>query len=119
MYFRITDDNRILIGGKDDKFYNPDKRDSSVKAKAKQLADGFRKRFPDIPIRTDFRWAGTFAGTSDGLPYIGRIKERPNTFFALGYGGNGITFSLVAAKFIRDMIQGKKNKDLDLFSFYR
>jgi glycine/D-amino acid oxidase-like deaminating enzyme len=119
MYYRITNDNRILIGGKDDDFYDPEKRDASIKKKAKQLEESFRKKFPHIPIRTDFRWAGTFAGTKDGLPYIGTVEEHPNTWFALGFGGNGITFSLIAAKMIRDMIVGKERKDLELFSFYR
>jgi glycine/D-amino acid oxidase-like deaminating enzyme len=119
MYYRITDDNRLLIGGKDDEFYDPKKRDALIKIKAKQLEDSFRKRFTGISIRTDFRWAGTFAGTSDGLPYIGCIPQMPGTYFALGFGGNGITFSVMAANIIRDMITGKENKDAALFSFDR
>jgi len=39
--------------------------------------------------------------------------------FALGFGGNGITFSLIAAEILRDMILGKQNKDADIFSFER
>lgn len=119
MYYRITGDNRILMGGKDDDFYNPDKRDASIKRKAKELEASFAKRFPAIPIRTDFRWAGTFAGTPDGLPYIGTIPQRLNTYFALGFGGNGITYSVIAADIIRDMILGRKNKDAAILSFDR
>jgi len=37
----------------------------------------------------------------------------------LGFGGNGITFSVIAAEIIRDMITGKRNKDASLFSFDR
>lgn len=119
MYYRITDDNRILMGGKDDAFYNPDKRDAVVRKKAEQLEKTFRKRFPGIDIRTDFRWAGTFATTEDGLPYIGQVTQMPHTYFALGFGGNGITYSVVAADIIRDMITGTKNNDAALFRFYR
>lgn len=119
MYYRITEDHRILIGGKDDPFYNPDKRDASIKKKAKQLEATFHKRFPGIAIRTDFRWAGTFAETPDSLPYIGTIPQKPNTYFALGFGGNGITYSVIAGEIIRDMILGKKNKDIALFDFNR
>jgi glycine/D-amino acid oxidase-like deaminating enzyme len=119
LYCRITADNRVLIGGKDDKFYNPNKRDALLRKKSKQLEVTFNKRFPLIPIRTDFRWAGTFATTKDGLPYIGTIPQRQNTFFALGFGGNGITYSVIAAEIIRDMIMGKKNEDASLFSFDR
>lgn len=119
MYYRITGDNRILMGGKDDEFYNPDKRDASIRKKAKELEASFAKRFPAITIRTDFRWAGTFAATADGLPYIGSIPERQNTYFALGFGGNGITYSVMAADIIRDMILGKTNNDARLFTFDR
>lgn len=119
LYFRATDDNRILIGGKDDDFYNPDERDARVRMKAKQLINTFRKKLQHLDVRTDFSWAGTFAGTRDGLPYIGSIPQRPHTYFALGFGGNGITFSVIAAEIIRNAILGKKDKHADIFSFDR
>jgi len=72
-----------------------------------------------IPLKPDFSWAGAFATTKDGLPYIGTIPERPNTYFALGFGGNGITFSVIAAEILRDLIQGKKNENAKLFMFNR
>jgi glycine/D-amino acid oxidase-like deaminating enzyme len=119
LYLRFTDDNRILIGGKDDPFYNPQKRDAAIRKKSGQLIAAFSKRFPDIPVRADFRWAGTFAGSADGLPYIGSVPQWPHTYFALGFGGNGITFSMIAASMITDLILGKKNSDIALFSFAR
>jgi glycine/D-amino acid oxidase-like deaminating enzyme len=74
---------------------------------------------PHIPLKPDFSWAGAFAVTKDGLPYIGSIPERPNTYFALGFGGNGITFSVIAAEILQDLIQGKKNESAGLFEFNR
>jgi len=53
------------------------------------------------------------------LPYIGSYKKLTNSFFALGFGGNGITFSQVAGEIIADLVKGKKNKDAGLFSFER
>ncbi len=119
LYLKVSADNRILIGGKDVPFYNPSKRDALIPAKAKQLEKSFRQLLPALDFKTDFQWAGTFSHTKDGLPYIGSIPERPHTFFALGYGGNGITFSQIAAKIICDQIKGKKNMNIDLFSFNR
>ena len=40
-------------------------------------------------------------------------------WLALGYGGNGITFSLIAANLIRDGILGRKNSDEEVFGFGR
>ncbi|SKC71699.1 NAD(P)/FAD-dependent oxidoreductase [Ohtaekwangia koreensis] len=119
LYLRTTSDNRILIGGKDDKFYNPDKRDANLPLKSAQLVKTFHKLFPAIEFRPDFEWAGTFCNTKDGLPYIGSISQRPNTYFALGFGGNGITFSHIAAEIITDLLQGKKNEDAAIFTFAR
>ena len=48
------------------------------------------------------------------------IRQRPHTYFALGFGGNGITFSVIAAVIIRDMLKlVKENKDADIFKFDR
>lgn len=119
LYLRTTSDNRILVGGKDIPFSNPNKRDSLLNQKTKSLERSFAKLFPQIPFKTDFKWTGTFASTKDGLPYIGSIRQRPNTYFALGFGGNGITFSIIAAGIIKDLLTGKKNNDADIFKFDR
>jgi glycine/D-amino acid oxidase-like deaminating enzyme len=37
----------------------------------------------------------------------------------LGYGGNGIPFALVAARILTDMINGKPNRDAELFRLKR
>ncbi len=119
LYLRSTTDRRVLIGGLDDDTYAPEKREKRLPAKAKQLREAFLKKFPDIPFKTDFQWAGSFASTKDGLPYIGGIRQRPNTWFALGFGGNGITFSLLAAEQITAAISGQPEKDMEIFSFSR
>ncbi len=119
LYIRTTADNRILVGGKDVALSDPVKRDRLINIKSKQLEMAFNKLMPHIAFRIDFRWAGNFAGTKDGLPYIGSIPQHPHTYFALGFGGNGITFSVVAAQLICDMISGKKNRYSRLFRFDR
>jgi glycine/D-amino acid oxidase-like deaminating enzyme len=119
LYLRTTSDNRIIVGGKDIDSSDPTKRDALLGAKTKSLESSFGKLFPSILFKTDFHWAGSFGTTKDGLPYIGSIPERPNTMFALGLGGNGITFSLIAAEIIKDLLNGKKNKNAEIFSFER
>ena len=119
LYMRTTPDNRILVGGRDEMFFSPAKRDKLIAAKAKKLRADFNKLFPHIPFNTEFSWCGTYGSTKDGLPYIGEHKKFPNSYFSLGFGGNGITFSQVAGEMIAAMIKGKKNKDAPIFSFER
>jgi glycine/D-amino acid oxidase-like deaminating enzyme len=75
--------------------------------------------FPEIPFETDYSWVGTFAETEDGLPYIGQVEKHPDMFFALGYGGNGITFSQIAGEIISNLCMGNKHAGENIFSFDR
>lgn len=119
LYLRTTNDNRIIVGGRDEEFFSHVKRDKLIPQKTKQLQKDFKKMFPSTPFKPEFSWAGVFGATKDGLPYIGAYKNLTNSFFALGFGGNGITFSQVAGEIIAGLIKGRKNKDTGLFSFDR
>ena len=118
-YMRTTTDGRIIVGGKDEMFQSAEKRDALIHYKSKRLLQAFHSKFPDLRFNIENSWAGTFAETADGLPFIGSIKKMPRIYFALGFGGNGITFSQIAAQIICDLIAGKKNKDADIFGFGR
>lgn len=119
LYMRTTPDNRIMVGGRDEDFYSPRRRDKLIAAKTKKLNSDFNKVFPGINFIPEFSWTGTFGSTKDGLPFIGPYKKLTSSYFALGFGGNGITFSLIAAEIIADLVAGKKNKQANLFSFER
>lgn len=119
LYLRTTADRRVMMGGYDEEFADPAARDRMLPAKCSALARRFRQLFPRIKLEVATAWAGTFADTEAGLPFIGRHPKVPHTWFALGYGGNGITFSLIAAEIIRDALRGKCDPDAQLFDFDR
>ena len=119
LYLRVTEDKRILIGGRDERFSNAFTRQVLLEKKSRQLEKDFRKILPGIPFKKEFVWSGTFGKTKDSMPYIGPYKKTPNTLYALGFGGNGITFSVIAAEILRDILCGKQNADAALFSFER
>lgn len=119
-YLRTTTDNRIIMGGEDSIFKSALIRDNLLATKTEKLLKSFAKMFPKIPKQeADFTWCGTFSFTPDGLPYIGEYPGIPNVYFALGYGGNGTTFSMIAAEIIANTLSGKKDARQALFSFDR
>lgn len=118
LYARTTPDGRIIIGGRDENFSSPRKRDALIRQKSRLLRADFAKRFPHVAFDLDFAWAGTFGETRDGLPYIG-AADSPRVLYAMGYGGNGITFSVVAANVISDAVTRRKNVDAAIFAFNR
>jgi glycine/D-amino acid oxidase-like deaminating enzyme len=119
LYMRLTADHRILIGGRDENYYSPVRRDKLIGRKSNLLKRDFEKLFPAMKLIPEFSWAGTFGATADSLPYIGQYAPTPHTYYALGFGGNGITFSVIAAEIIRDLLLGRKNNQQELFSFGR
>lgn len=118
-YFRTTRDNRIVIGGADVDFKNPERRDALLEKKEQYLVEKFKEVVPDLPFIADFSWAGTFGATKDGLPYIGRHPDFKNSYFLLGFGGNGITFSVMGMKIISDAVAKRENRFLEYFKFMR
>ena len=120
LYMRRTDDERLLVGGEDDKYDIPLRRDARVVGKSEKLAKRVKEMFPDLPLKIAFSWAGTFAETDDGLPFFGTHEQHgPKIHFAMAYGGNGITYSLIGAELLRDKLLGKKHPCEKLFSFSR
>lgn len=64
-------------------------------------------------------WCGTFSSTTDGLPFIGPWPGNDKMLYALGYGGNGITFSMIAAQMIRNRLCGIQDEREKVFGYRR
>lgn len=119
LYICCAEENRTIVGGHDESFHNTKTMHSYLDKKSSLLEKDFERSFPGCSIQKEFAWSGVFGKTKDSLPYIGRYFKTPRTFYALGFGGNGITFSLVAAEIITDLLLERKNNDADIFSFTR
>ncbi|MGN7706325.1 NAD(P)/FAD-dependent oxidoreductase [Chryseobacterium sp. 22543] len=119
LYMRTTDDGRILIGGGDEDFYDAEKRDTLLNKKEKEILKNLKKIKPDYHFYPDFVWAGTFGETKDGLPYIGGHKKLRNSYFVLGFGGNGITFSVTGMEMASLFMKNKKHPLSRYFKFGR
>lgn len=120
LYMRSTGDGRLLVGGEDDNVDIPVRRDARVDSKAAKLEKKVAKLFPDVPFKPAFAWAGTFAETDDGLPFFGpHTQHGPRVHFAMAYGGNGITYSMLGAGLLRTLIEKRRHPLASLFSFRR
>ncbi|QSB28858.1 FAD-binding oxidoreductase [Flavobacterium sp. CLA17] len=119
LYFRGTQDNRIIAGGGDEEFKDPKKRDKLLPKKEQFLLKKFQRKFPNIDFKIDYSWAGTFGETKDGLPYLGKPDPNKNEHYVLGFGGNGITFSVIGMNSILCSIESKKHVDLEYYRFHR
>jgi glycine/D-amino acid oxidase-like deaminating enzyme len=119
-YARWTSDHRLLIGGGDrPRVFGP-RRLLAFREGVAAIRRHFERLLPGLAaIDIDFAWEGLFATTPDGLPYIGPHAEYPRHLFALGYGGNGMTFGFLAARLLLDRVQGVRSVDQELLGFKR
>jgi glycine/D-amino acid oxidase-like deaminating enzyme len=119
-YLRWTTDGRALVGG-GDRIHRSKKGSRTRIARAKEQLWAFLTLIhPELTTeRPEFAWEGLFAQTPDGLPYIGTHARYPKHLFALGYGGNGMTASFLAAQLLLRRYQGKPAAAEALFAFNR
>jgi glycine/D-amino acid oxidase-like deaminating enzyme len=120
LYARTTAAGRIIIGGEDsEKVIEPDARDALIPEKSRRLTERLTALWPRAERDIEFRWAGTFDTTSDGLPLIGPVPGAKGVYAAYGYGGNGITFSYLAAQLVGGLIGGASSPLLEDFALDR
>jgi glycine/D-amino acid oxidase-like deaminating enzyme len=117
LYIRTTSDGRVICGGEDEEFSDAERRDALIERKTRTLERKLARVLPGIDARADLAWAGSFGNSSTGLPTIGKVPGMPNCWAALGYGGNGTTYSRIAAEIIRGALCGRPDADADLYDF--
>jgi glycine/D-amino acid oxidase-like deaminating enzyme len=115
LYARTTGDGRAIVGGADLPFKGAGKQERLQDKQTARVAAQFAKLFPDLRFDVDWSWAGAFAATADGLPFIGPAPDFPNGYVALGHGANGVVFAYVAARLLADAVVGRQNPDAELF----
>ena len=107
-YYRtqeIDGENYLIAGGKDHKTAHEDNEEASFRALEAHLRQMF-----DVAKIND-KWSSQYFDPADGLPYIGHLPGNPeHIYVATGYGGNGMTYSTVAAIVLTALICNKQTQ---------
>ena len=93
MYYRMTFDNRLLIGGgrKQNKLLENDTTDDRVTDAVQRTLDAYlRQRFPEVTAPVARRWAGIMGFSPDNIPLVGTLPDKPDVGFAVGFTGHGL-----------------------------
>ncbi|WP_257168160.1 FAD-binding oxidoreductase [Bradyrhizobium sp. SRS-191] len=114
-YYRLLPDDRVQIGS----------RSAITGADATQdrhlqlLVDGLHRKFPALTgIEIDYSWWGWVDVSHDMMPRIVRPDPQEKLVYALGYGGNGVSYSAQAGRRMAQMLAGQsfKGQDLPIFT---
>lgn len=115
LYFRLGGDGRLIVGGEDeaDPLAHADK--AKLKRKCETIAGKLRTLLPGVEFEVDYSWAGAFGESATGLPSIGPVPDMDHAFAVMGFGGNGITYSVIASQIVAAAIRGRPDPDADLY----
>ncbi|WP_454717216.1 NAD(P)/FAD-dependent oxidoreductase [Caulobacter segnis] len=115
LYLRMGGDGRLIVGGEDEASATAHQDKAKLKQKQKVLSAKLRRLLPDTAFEIDYGWAGAFGESATGLPSIGPIESMDHTWAVMGFGGNGITYSVIASEVVAAEIRGERDPDADLY----
>ncbi len=98
-YYRFSPDRRLLFGGGET--YTR-RFPSDIKSFVRKYMLRVFPQLADVGI--DYAWGGTLAITMNRMPHFGRLA--PNVFFAHGYSGHGLAYTVFAGKVIAEALAG-------------
>lgn len=117
-YLRMTEDNRFILGGEDEPYDQNIDNSKIAEKKYSILTNRLKTMLPSIKndFDIDFKLCGEFISTNDNLGYIGRDKAHKNLYYCLGYGANGIIFSILGGQYLVKLLNGEEDKDMEIFN---
>jgi glycine/D-amino acid oxidase-like deaminating enzyme/nitrite reductase/ring-hydroxylating ferredoxin subunit len=106
-----VDGKRYLIAGGED---HKTGHETNTEGCFNRLEAYVRRYFPVAEVA--FRWSSQYYEPADGLAYIGHLPENPDhVLVATGFGGNGMTYSHIAAIVLTELIIKGEGVNTGLF----
>ena len=116
-YYRLTKDNRIVMGGGDVAFtYGNDLTIDLNNKIFAHLEHHVIEIFPQLKgIRFTHRWGGPVSITLDMAPAIGYLGDDKKAIFSLGCLGHGVSLTTYNGLTIAEMITGQNSSRTEMF----
>jgi len=119
-YYRLTPDNRILLGGSEALYYygspleQKDKNDDMNKILQNQV----KTIFPQLgDIKFTHHWGGPISASLDLIPAIGRIGD--DIWYSLGCMGHGVSLSNYNGLTLTELLNDETSKRTEFFAVNR
>ena len=115
LYFRMASDGRLIVGGEDEDAPGAHEDPDKLKRKCETIREKLLRLLPDLAFEVDYIWAGAFGESATGLPSIAPVPDMAHAWAVMGFGGNGITYSVIASQVVSAAIRGRPDPDADLY----
>ena len=115
LYFRMANDGRLIVGGEDEADPTAHEDKAKLKRKCETITGKLRRLLPRLEFEIDYSWAGAFGESTTGLPSIGPVPGLDHAWAVMGFGGNGITYSVIASEIVAAEVRGGSDPDAGLY----
>jgi len=116
-YFRVTGDNRILLGGGDVLYtyaHNPPYNTARFK---RRLTTYFKKKFPNVAIELEYIWPGMLGVSKDLLPIMGADEKMENVWYV--GAATGLPWAAALGTYAAERVINGRNEFDEIFSWKR
>ncbi|CUT05483.1 NAD(P)/FAD-dependent oxidoreductase [Candidatus Kryptonium thompsonii] len=115
-YYRLTKDNRLLMGGGDvsvgfGRKMNYDENERIFN----ELKDYVKKVFPVLKdVKFTHQWGGPVSVPIDMAPAIGKIGD-DRAYYSLGCVGHGVSLTILNGKLLAELLLERKSELTEIF----
>lgn len=115
LYMRTSQDGRLIVGGEDEASPTAHADPALMQRKRDRILAKVKRLLPDVELEVDYAWAGAFGESATGLPHIAPVEGMDHAWAVMGFGGNGITYSMIASQVVAAALRGGRDPDADLY----
>lgn len=108
-YFKLTKDNRLLVGFGDVTVSKNHKKVAPNRAHLKRIISFMKEIFPQIDVKFEYAWSGTYGITSNYIP----VFDIKDSIISVG-GASSQLVCTITAKYIADKLTNRSTS-LDKF----
>ena len=110
-YYRLLPDGRMQIGSRS----AVTGADAEAPRHLQLLKDGLARKFPALAgVEVEHSWWGWVDVSHDMMPRVVQPDPQQRIWYAVGYGGNGVSFSSHAGRRLAERIAGRPGEHWNL-----
>lgn len=106
-YFRLTGDNRLLIGASSARYTYASSNHAVVPGILRKMCALARRKFPHTPVELEYFWPGLIGVSKDLLPLAARDTARPSISFVSG--ATGLAWAAALGRYMAEKLQSNRS----------